>query len=84
MGSEGRPCGFSGDSGNVAVGMIELCDGPGFDELFGCNVEGVGVTLDRLEEPGRWIVELAEHSAGGERRFIAGEDLLQRFGRRAR
>jgi hypothetical protein len=47
-------------------------------------VEAVGVALDRLEQPGRWVVELAQHGAGGDRRFIAGEDLLQRLGRRAR
>ena len=56
----------------------------GSDELFGCDVETVGVALHRLEEPGRWVVELAQHGAGGERRFVAGEDLLQRLGRCAR
>jgi hypothetical protein len=38
---------------------------------FGCDVEAVGVALDRLEEPGRWIVEFAQQGAGGDRRFIA-------------
>ena len=47
-------------------------------------MEAVGVALDRLEEPGRWVVEAAQHSAGGDRRFIAGDDLLQRLGRGAR
>jgi hypothetical protein len=46
------------------------------EELFGCRVEAVGVALDRLEEPGRWVVELPEPGAGGERRFVAGNDLL--------
>ena len=46
-------------------------------------MEAVGVALDRLEKPGRWVVELAQHGAGGDRRFIADEDLLQRLGRRA-
>jgi hypothetical protein len=49
--------------------------GVGSEGLFGCDVETVGVALDRLEKPGRWIVELPQHGAGGERRFIAGEDL---------
>jgi hypothetical protein len=39
----------------------------------------VGVALDRLEQPGCWIVELAQHGAGGDRRFIASNDLLQRL-----
>ena len=63
--------------------MVELCDGLGSDELFGCDVEAVGVALHRLEKPGRWIVELAQQGAGGDRRFIAGKDLLQRLGRGA-
>ncbi len=28
--------------------MVELCDGLGSEELFGCDVEAVGVALDRL------------------------------------
>ena len=71
-GLAGRPGGFIGDSGDVLVGAVELCDGLGSDELFGCNVEAVGVALDRLEEPGRWVVELAQQAAGGDGRFIAG------------
>jgi hypothetical protein len=65
------------------VGLVELCDGLGSDELFGRHMEAVGVALDRLKEPGRWVVELPEHGAGGERRFIAGKDLLQHLGRSA-
>ncbi len=70
--------------GMYLVGSVELCHGLGSEELFGCDVEAVGVALDRLEKPGRWVVELAQQGAGGDRRFIAGEDLLQRLGRRAR
>ena len=84
MGSQGRPGGFSGEAGDVLVGYVELCDGLGSDKLFGCDVEAVGVALDRLEEPGRWVIELAQRGADGERRFIAGEDLLQRLNRRTR
>jgi hypothetical protein len=50
--------------------------------LFGGDVEAVGVALDRLEEPGSWVVELAQQGAGGDRRLVAAEDLLQRLGRR--
>ncbi|HTF40316.1 MAG TPA: hypothetical protein VK754_06960, partial [Propionibacteriaceae bacterium] len=81
VGSEGWPGGFGSESVNVLVGLVELCDGLGSDELLGCDVEAVGVALDRLEQPGRWVVELAQQGAGGDRRFIAGEDLLQRLGR---
>ena len=84
VGSQGWPGGFSGESGDVVVGLVELCDGLGSEDLFGCDVDAVGVALDRLEEPGRWVVELAQQGAGGDRRFIAGKDLLQRLGRRAR
>jgi hypothetical protein len=81
---EGRPGGFGGESGQVLIGLVELCGGLGSEELFGCDVEAVGVALDGLEEPGRWVGELAQQGAGGDRRFVAVKDLLQRLGRRAR
>jgi hypothetical protein len=84
VGSQGWPGGFSGEPGNVLVGLVELCNGLGSDQLFGCHMEAVGVALDSLEKPGRGVVEFAQQGAGGDRRFIAGEDLLQRLGRRAR
>jgi hypothetical protein len=64
--------------------LVELCQGLGSDELFGCDVEAVGVALDRLEQPCGWVVEFAQHGAGRDRRFVAAEDLLQRLGRGAR
>ena len=82
--SEGWPGGFSGKSGDGLVGLVELSDGFGSDELFDCDVEAVDIAMDRLEKPGRWVIELPQHGAGGDRRFIAGEDLPQRLGRRAR
>ena len=81
---QGWPGRCSGESGNVLVGLVELCDDLRPDELLGCDVEAVGVALDRLEKPGRWVVELPQHGAGGETRLVAGEDLLQRLGRRTR
>jgi hypothetical protein len=81
-----QACGESdpmGDATHILTGLVELCDGLGSDQLFGCEVEAVGVALDRLEQPGCWIVELAQQGAGGDGRFIAGDDLLQRLGRRA-
>ena len=83
VGPQDGPAGFGGESGNVLVGLVELCDALGSEELFGCDVEGVGVALDRLGQPGRWVVELAQHGGGGDRRFIAAEDLLQRLAWRA-
>jgi hypothetical protein len=71
VGSHGWPSRFGGESGDVLVGLVELRDGLGSEELFGCDVEGVGVVLDRLEEPGRWVVELAQHGVSGDGRFIA-------------
>jgi hypothetical protein len=70
--------------GDVPVGLVELRDGPGSNELFGCELEAVGVALDRLEKPGRWVVKFAQQGAGGDGSFVAGEDLLQRLGRCAR
>jgi hypothetical protein len=84
VGSKGRPSGSSGESRNVVVGLVELSDGLGSEELFACHMEAVGVALNRPEKPSRWIVEFPQHGAGGERRFIAGEDLLQHLRRRAR
>jgi hypothetical protein len=82
--SQGWPGGFSGESGDVFGRVWSSCaDGLWSCELFGCDVEAVGVALDRLEKPCRWVVELAKHGAGGDRRFIAGEDLLQRLAWRA-
>ena len=60
---QGRPGGFSGESGDVLIGLVELCEGLRSDKLLGCDVEAVDVALDRLEEPGSWIVELAQHGA---------------------
>ena len=82
MGSEGWPGGFSGEPGDVLVGLVKLCDGLGSDKLLGCDVEAVGVALNCLEKLGRWIV--GRRGAGGDRSFTAAEDLLQRLGRRAR
>jgi hypothetical protein len=60
--------------------LVKLCDALGSDKLLGCDVKAVGVALDRPEKLGRWAVELAQHSAGRGRRFIAGNHLLQDLG----
>ena len=58
--SEGRPRRFAGESGDVPGRLGRALDDLGSDELLGCDVEAVGVALDRLEEPGRWVVEFAQ------------------------
>jgi hypothetical protein len=84
VGSDGRPSGFGGEPGDVLVGLVKLSDDPGSDELFGRYVQAVRVALNRLKKPPGWIVQLAQHGVGGDRRFITSEDLLQRLSRRAR
>ena len=82
--AQGRPGGLVGEVGDDLAGLgVERLNDLWSMELLGCDVEAVDVALDRLEKPGRWIAELPQHSAGGDRRFIAGEDLLQGLGRRA-
>jgi hypothetical protein len=82
---KGRPRRLVGEVRHDLVGSaVEHLHGLGSEELFGRDVEAVGVALDRLEQPGCWIVELVQHGAGRDGRFIAAEDLLQRLGRRAR
>jgi hypothetical protein len=49
VGSEGWPVGFGGEPGEVLVDSVELRHSLGSDELFGCDVEAVGVALDRLK-----------------------------------
>ena len=79
VGSQGRPGRFAGESGDDLVGSaVELCDDLGSDELFGGDVEAVGVALDGLEQPGRGVAELAQQGGGGDGRVVAGQDLLQR------
>ena len=83
--SQGRPGRFAGELGDDLVGLaVERLHDLGSDELLGRDLEAVGVALDRVDKPGRRVVEFAQHGAGGDRRFIAGEDLLQGLGRRAR
>ena len=69
MGPQGWPGRFGGESGDVLVGLVELCHGLGSQELFGCDVEAVGVALDRLEQPGRWVIQFAQYGAGGDGRL---------------
>jgi hypothetical protein len=66
VGSHGRPRRLVGEVGDDLVGSrVERLHGLGSHELLGCDVGAVGVALDRVEEPGRWV-ELAQHGAGGD------------------
>jgi hypothetical protein len=53
-------------------------------ELFGGGVQPVGIALNSIMEPDRRVAEFTEQSGGGDGSFVAGEDLLQRLGRRVR
>lgn len=77
MGSQAWPCGFGGESGDVPIGLVELGQGLWSDELFGREVEGVGVTLDGVVQAGGGVVEFAQLGGGGGGGVVAGEDLLQ-------
>jgi len=84
VGPQGRPGGFIGESEDVLVGLVKLCDSLWSDKLFDCDVEAVGVALNRIVESSRRVAELAQQGTGGDGRFISGDDLLERLGRRAR
>jgi hypothetical protein len=53
VGPRGRPSRLVGEPGDEPVDSVELRDGLGSEMQFGCDVEAVGVALDRLEQPGR-------------------------------
>ena len=64
VGSQGWPGGFRGESGEVVVNLVELCDGLPAEELFGCDVEAVGVALDGVEEPGSRVGLFSQEGGG--------------------
>ena len=84
VGPQGWPGGFRGEPGMYWSTWSSSCDGLGSDELFGCDVEAVGVALDRLEEPGRWVAGLAQLGAGGDGASSRARICCERLGRRAR
>ena len=64
VGSEAGPGGISGESGNVLVGLVELCDRLGSEELFGCHMKAVGVTPDGRTQPGSRVAPFFQQSGG--------------------
>jgi hypothetical protein len=71
VGSQGWPGGFGGESGDVLVGFVKLCDSRWSEELFGGEVEGVGVALDGVVQAGGGVVEFTQLSGCGGRRVVA-------------
>jgi hypothetical protein len=49
MGPEGWPGGFSGESGDVLVGLVELCDGLGSEERRSSGGRHGSATAHRVE-----------------------------------
>jgi hypothetical protein len=54
VGSQRRPSRFSGEFGDVLVGLVELCDGLGSEELFRRDVETVTVNRPGTAGPLEW------------------------------
>ena len=50
--AQGRPGWLVGDAGHELVGAVECVHDPGSDELFGGDVEAVGVALDAPDAAG--------------------------------
>ena len=79
---QGWPSRFAGEFREDLVGSaVEHPNDLGSDELFGGHMKAVGVALNGLEQPGRWVAEFSQQPGGGGGRFVAGEDLLQRLAR---
>ena len=76
------PVGSSDQAGDVSVDVVEVSDGLRSDGLFGGEVEGVGVALDRVEEPDGGVIKFTQLGGGRGGGVVAGEDLLQGLGRR--
>ena len=71
MGSQGWPGRLVGESWNVVVGVVELCDGLWSEELFGRDVEAVGVALNRTMKPRGRVTELAQQCVGRAVKIVA-------------
>ena len=81
VGAQGRPGRLVGDAGHELVGAaVERIHDAGSDELFGGDVQPVGVALHRLMQPDRGVAELPELGGGGGGGVVAGQDLFEQFG----
>ena len=65
VGSQGGPCRCVGDVGYDLVGSaVERVNNCGSDDLLSCGLQGIGVALDRILQPGRRVAKSAEESRG--------------------
>src|SRR4029453_14949170 len=55
-----------GEPGHELGGSVERRHGLGSEELFGHDMEPVGVALDRLVEPRRRVLKLTQQGGGGD------------------
>ena len=63
---------------------VEHVNDLGANQLPGRDMEAVGVALDGVEQSSSRVAEPSQQGGGRGGRVVAGEDLLQRLGRRAR
>ena len=79
--TEGGPGRLVGDPGHDLVGLVvERLDGARSDDVFGGDVQPVGVAEDGLVEPDRGVAEFSELGGGGGGGFVAGQDLFEQLG----
>jgi hypothetical protein len=65
VGSQGRPPRFVGDVRYDLLGSaIERLHNCGPDDLLSGGVQAIGVALDRITQPGRWVAKSAEERRG--------------------
>ena len=65
VGTQGWPGRLVGDAGHDLVGSaVERLHDAGSDDVFGGDVQPVGVALDRLVEPDRGVAEFPELGGG--------------------
>ena len=63
--SERRPGRFAGEFGDDLVGLaVKHLNELGSDQLLGCDMEAVGVALNGIVEPDRWVAEFSQQRAG--------------------
>ena len=82
--SEGRPRRLAGEFGDDLVGSaVEHLNDLRSNEVLGCHLKAVGVTLDGRVEAGSRVAEFSQQCCGGGGGVVAVENLLQGLGRGA-
>jgi hypothetical protein len=59
---------------------VKRIHNPRSDELFGCDVEAIGVALNSGMESDRGIAEFSQLGGGGAGCLVADQDLFEQFG----